>query len=94
MSMRDYGVDDYGLVLDEETIKIIASKVFDDYKENENAMALAYELYDRGICEYIGGFTGEAQELDGQGLYWGGDSIEYYSDVVIYLQADIHQSCS
>jgi hypothetical protein len=85
--MQHYAFDDYGLVLDKETVKIIASKVFDDYKENESATALAYDFYDRGICEYISEFTGEAQELDGQGLYWGGDSIEYYSDIIAYIQA-------
>ena len=88
MSMRDYAVDDYGLVLDEETVKLIASKVIDDYNEDEDVIGVwAYELYDKGICEYVSDFTGEAQELDGQGLYWGGDSIEYYGDVVVYVQA-------
>lgn len=88
MSMRDYAVDDYGLVLDKETVKTIASQVIDDYTEEENVMGVwGYELYDRGICEYIGDFTGEAQEIDGQGLYWGGDSQEYYGDVIVYVQA-------
>ena len=87
MSMRDYAVDDYGLVLDEETVRIIASKVFDDYKENESATALAFDLYDHGICEYISEFTGEAQELDGQGMYWGGDSKDYSCDVIVYVHA-------
>lgn len=88
MSMRDYAVDDYGLVLDKETVKTIASKVIEDYTEEENVMGVwGYELYDRGICEYIGNFTGEAQELDGQGLYFGGDSIGYYGDIIAYVQA-------
>ena len=88
MSMRDYAVDDYGLVLDKETVKILASKLFDDYTEEENVMGYwGYELYDRGICEYISDFTGEAQELNEQGSYWGGDSINYYSDVIVYVQA-------
>ena len=88
MSMRDYAVDDYGLVLDKETVKTIASQVIDDYTEEENVMGvLGYELYDRGICEYIGDFTGEAQEIDGRGLYCGGDSQEYYGDVIVYVQA-------
>ena len=33
MSMRDYAVDDYGLLLTEETMKIIASKVCDDFDD-------------------------------------------------------------
>lgn len=88
MSMRDYAVDDYGLVLDKETVKTIASKVIDDYTEQENVMGYwEYKLYDLGICEYISEFTGEAQELDEQGLYFGGDSIGYYGDIIVYVQA-------
>jgi predicted S18 family serine protease len=85
--MRDYAVDDYGLVLDEETIKTIASKLFDDYDANEDVAALAYELYDRDVCEYISNFTGEAQDLDENGFYYGENSTAYYSDVIAYVQA-------
>lgn len=86
MSMRDYAVDDYGLLLDEETIKVIASKVIDDYEENADNIDLAYELYDQGICEYISEFTGEAQEVDTNGFYWGGACNEYSGDVIAYVQ--------
>ena len=87
MSMRDYAVDDYGLVLDEETVKLIASKVIDDYTENERVVDLAYYLYEKGVCEYISEFTGEAQEIGEQGLYFGGDSKEYNGDIIAYVQA-------
>ena len=86
MSMRDYAVDDYGLVLDNETVKTIASKLFDDYNANEDAIDLAHELYNRGVCEYISEFTGEAQEIDEKGYCYSEDSIQYYSDVVVYVQ--------
>ena len=86
MSMRDYAVDDYGLLLNEETIKVIASKVIEDYTEDMD-IDLAYELYDNGICEYISEFTGEAQEVDSNGFYWGGECEEYSSDVIAYVQA-------
>ena len=85
MSMRDYAVDDYGLVLDKETINDIASRIFDDYTENTDAY-WGYELYDKGICEYISEFTGESQELTDDGVYtWGGDSEEYRADVICYV---------
>ena len=88
MSMRDYAVDDYGLLLDMETVKMIAAKVIDDYTETEEPMCVwAYELYDHGICEYIGEFTGEAQEIDGNGCYWGGDSKDFDHDMIAYVQS-------
>ena len=87
MSMRDYAVDDYGLLLDEETIKVIASKVIDDCDESKDSVDLAYELYyHHGICEYISEFTGEAQGVDGNGFYWGEEYNEYSGDAIAYVQ--------
>ena len=84
MSMRDYAVDDYGLVLDKETVKIIASQVFDDYTEDE--YDLEFELYDKGICEYVSEFTGEAQELGEDGVYtWFGNYKTYNCDMIVYI---------
>lgn len=87
MSMRDYAVDDYGLILDKETIKIIASKVFDDFVDDDESFGdWGYELYDKGICEFIGGFIGEAQELTDDGVYtWGGDSKDYSCEEIYYV---------
>lgn len=83
MSMRDYAVDDYGFVLDEETIKTIASKVFDDFADNEDYSDWGDELYNKGICEYIGSFTGEAIVIDDNGTdYW--DISKTYNDGCIY----------
>ena len=85
MSMRDYAVDDYGLVLDDETMKLIASKVFDDFTD-DNDEDWGYVLYDKGLCEYISEFTGEAQELTDDGAYtWGGDSKDYSCDTICYI---------
>ena len=87
MSMRDYAVDDYGLLLDEETIKMIASKICDDFSYDATRIDWAYELYDNGICEYISEFTGESQAIDDNGMYWGGESESYSNDVIAYVQA-------
>jgi hypothetical protein len=84
--MRDYAVDDYGLLLDEQTINIIASKVCDDFSYDDTGIDWMYELYDKGICEYISEFTGEAQEVDHNGMYWGGDCESYSNDVIAYVQ--------
>lgn len=87
MSMRDYAVDDYGLLLDMETVKMIAAKVIDDYTETEDPMCVwAYELYDHGICEYISEFTGEAQELSDNGLFsWLDNYKSYNCDIIAYV---------
>lgn len=83
MSMRDYAVSDYGLLLDEETIKIIASKVLADYTDEDD---MAYGLYDNGICEYISEFTGESIPIseDGQ-IVWCADSEDYRNEVIAYI---------
>lgn len=86
MSMRDYAVDDYGLLLTEETMKIIASKVCDDFKDmEENEYGDA--LYEEGICEYIGDFTGEAGILLDDGLNdWIRNGEMYDGDRIYYIQ--------
>lgn len=35
MSMRDYAVDDYGLVLNTNHLQCLASRALDDYSEEE-----------------------------------------------------------
>ena len=86
MSMRDYAVDDYGLALNETTINDIASQIFgEDYTENTSSY-WGYELYEKGICEYISEFTGELQEVDDDGVFhWGGDYETYDRDVIVYI---------
>ena len=86
MSMRDYSVTDYGLVLDDDTIKVIASKVFDDFNDNESVYDLAYDLYNQGICELVSEFTDEAQELTDDGVIeWGCDYKEYNGNYIVYI---------
>lgn len=86
MSMRDWAVDDYGFVFDEEIIKMIASKVLDDFSEDDDVDDLGYSLYDKGMCEYIGEFTGEAQKLEDNGLFtWRSVSVSYDCDSIYYV---------
>lgn len=85
MSMRDYAVSDYGLLLDEETIKIIASKVFDDFSEDEDE-DWGYLLYDKGICEYISEFTGESFPVKEDGFVsWGDDGENCSCETIVYV---------
>lgn len=85
MSMRDYAVDDYGLLLTEETMKMIASKVCDDF-EYIDEYCYGEALYENGICEYIGDFTGEAIHItdDGDNDYLKSDE-SYSSDQIFYI---------
>ena len=86
MSMRDYAVDDYGLLLTEETMKIIASKVCDDF-EDISEEEYGDALYEEGICEYIGDFTGEAGILLDDGLNdWIRNGEMYDGDRIYYIQ--------
>ena len=84
MSMWHYAFDDYGLVLDKETVKIIASQVFDDYTPNEED--IIFDLCDKGICECIGEFNGEAHELSDDGMFsWYDDSHSYDYEPIAYM---------
>ena len=85
--MREYAVNDYGLVLDGETMKLIASKVFDDFVDDDEEYGdWGYELYDRGICEYISVFTGEASWLNDNGdVDWGSDYEPFEGDSIAYV---------
>lgn len=86
MSMRDYAVDDYGLLLDDEAMKMIVSKL--DIEPLDEDEDIAYILYDHGICEYISEFTGEAQEVVDEGYaVWYGECKDYNNDVIAYVQA-------
>lgn len=86
MSMRDYAVDDYGLLLTEETMKIIASKACDDFEDMEED-EYGDALYEEGICEYIGDFTGEAGILFDDGLNdWMKNGEMYDGDRIYYVQ--------
>lgn len=85
MSMRENPVDDYGLLLTEEMIKTIALKVLDDLEERDED-EYGYALYEDGICEYIGEFTGEAGIIYDDGMNdWLKDGERYDCDTIYYI---------
>lgn len=89
MGMRDYAVNDYGLLMTADMLMSIASKVCDDYNENDyldDPWAFNDMLYEKGIVDYISEFTGESMEIldEGQttwdsGETWQCDNIWYIS---------------
>ena len=92
MSMRDYAVDDYGLLLTEEMIKAIASKVLDDLEERDDD-EYGDALYEDGICEYIGDFTGEAIYMEDDGTEdWRRNGESYSGDRVYYVNVSKYPS--
>ena len=85
MSMRAYAVNDYGMLLTEETMKIIASKAYDDFDDMEED-EYGDALYDDGICEYIGDFTGEAELILDDSLdNWIRSGESYSGDQIYYI---------
>lgn len=85
MSMRDYPVDDYGLLLTKDMMRSIVSKVIDDFEEIDED-EYGYALYEEGICEYIGDFTGEAGILFDDGTNdWIKTGEVYDGDIIYYI---------
>ncbi len=84
MSMRDYAVDDYGLVLDKEVMNVILSKLEIELLDED--ADFSYILYDEGICEYISEFTGEAQTINDDGYFdFSRDYESYRGDSIAYV---------
>lgn len=84
MSMRDYAVDDYGLVLDKEDVKMIITNIGVDIVDED--FDFSYGLYDEGICEYISEFTGEAQAINDDGYFdFSRDYESYRGDSIAYV---------
>lgn len=88
MSMRDYGVNDYGLIVNEETMKLLASKAIkeftkEDYEEDSDYYA--DELYEKRIIEYISEFTGESTKVDNEGKSIWNSGETYDSDRIYYV---------
>jgi hypothetical protein len=87
--MRDYAVDDYGLLLTEETLKTIASIACEDFYNLEDG-EYGDALYDEGLCEYIGDFTGESIHIDDNGYDDNWKNGEDYSgDRIFYMPAGL-----
>ena len=73
MSMRSYGFEDYGLLLSEETLNMIAKKACRDY--DDKTYYTTYDLVDLieendkvpFAIDYVSEFSGSAFELDTDG---------------------------
>lgn len=95
MSMRDYAVNDYGLLMTKEMLKAVASKVIENYSDEEydnNEMDFNYKLYEFGIIETISEFTGEAMKIniDGSDNWSNGECFN--SECIYYTPASKYPS--
>ena len=89
MSMRDYAVNDYGLVMTRDMLKTICSKYYREYTEEEydkDEYSFNDALYEEGIVEYISEFTGEAMTIDDNGNDDYNSSEVYNYDTIYYVQ--------
>lgn len=91
MSMRDYAVDDYGLVLNTNHLNMLAAKICQDYSEEKwnssvsNRCDYAEEVVEKLDLEYIGEFDGEATAIRDNGWSNWSDSICYSGDTIYFV---------
>lgn len=88
MSMRDYAINDYGLVMTMEMLKTICSNYYREYTEekyNDDEYSFNDALYEEGVVEYISGFTGEAMVIDDNGSDDYNSSEAYNDDTIYYV---------
>lgn len=88
MSMRDYAINDYGLVMTREMLKTICSNYYREYTEekyNDDEYSFNDALYEEGVVEYISGFTGEAMVIDDNGSDDYNSSEAYNDDTIYYV---------
>ena len=94
MSMIEYAVYDYGLLLTRDTMKALAEMHCEDFTEDrfeEDEFAFYEEIEDVfcGNIVYTSEFTGEAKYIEDDGTCgWGCDSVCYDSDYIYYVPID------
>ena len=91
MSMRDYAVNDYGLVLYEDTLKTIASHYCEGYTEEayeEDEYGFNDELYNNGIVDYISEFTGDVICITDNGTDDWRNADGYLGDWIYYIPVE------
>ena len=85
MSMRNYAVDDYGIIIEREIAINISKKVNPEFSV-EDGNSPEYEVYDNGIGEYISEFTGECFKVSKDGSVDNWSSVyNFDSDTILYL---------
>lgn len=91
MSMRDYAVDEYGLLLDEKTMKALAKKICEGYTDedyDEDPYGFNEDVEAKfGNIDYISNFTGQAFKLTDNGDDDYRSETAYFNDDTVYILA-------
>lgn len=91
MSMRDYAVDDYGLVIDSNIMHCLAVKLYDDCTDEEwdkDKYEFIEGVVDTLGLESIPNFVGEAFPIKDNGdTEWDDASSDFYDNDAIYYVA-------
>ena len=87
MSMRDYAVYDFGMVIDEETGLMICQALGCEFDEDEEDISgeISNILYENGIVDMIGQFTGEAIGINDTGYQKFSDTIFYNDEAIMFV---------
>ena len=88
MSMREYAVDTYGILLDDDLMKQLANKICDNYSDGdyeEDPYGFNETVEEALTCvDYISNFSGEAFALRDDGQE-DALSIDDFSDEAVYI---------
>lgn len=87
MSMNTYVVADYGIPMSKELLKSMSMQICSDYSEaeyEENPWDFNDKLYQSGIIEYEGEFTGNSVRIKPDGSDDFSCNVEEYDCVPLY----------
>ena len=91
MSMHDYALNDYGLLLDRDALKYIATRdrfgfTEEDYENDE--WECNDSIRNTNIIDWTSEFTGEAIQIYDDGRNAWGLSTSYYCDDIFYVPVE------
>lgn len=94
MSMRHWSVNDYGLILDDDGLKVIAKNICDDYFDenwDDDDMYMEYLEYisDKLSLIYLSGFIGDVFYINDRG-YDSCDYKSYYDESLYYVSLNFY----
>ena len=91
MNIRSYAVNDYGLVMTRDMLKAICKKYFTEFTEkeyDEDENSFNEVLWDAGLVEHIGNFTGDVTVIDDNGNDMYEDYEAYDADTIYYVATE------
>ncbi len=88
MSMQETGISEYAFLFTDETLRLIAKKLFSDYTDEKynKAMGLyVYDIKEKLSLNYEGEFTGSTYPLKEDGCPDFFSEDNYSSNILLYL---------